>query len=153
MVETRARAFDTAVLRKPLSFARGGRYGFSIDSGLEVVGEKRDCDAPLKSMFIALNHEVWAHDRLDRLILTPDRPFCKTLVWNLRWRSLWARESVRRRAASFKRPTRSLRNCPSAAESHSPPRGGTSRRAWRQKIERGIFSSKCSHLDERAAIS
>ena len=60
---------DRAVL-KGAAFVRGGRYGVSIDFGLEVAGKKRDCDATLKSKLIALSHEVWPHNRR---ILTRDR--------------------------------------------------------------------------------
>jgi len=70
-------------LRSPLSIqpfegsrsVRGGRYGISIDFGLEVVEKKNACGASFKSKFIDLNHEAQAYDRL---IVTRDRPFCKT---------------------------------------------------------------------------
>ena len=36
------------------AFVRGGRYGISIDFGLEVVGKKSTCGATSKPKFIAL---------------------------------------------------------------------------------------------------
>jgi len=47
------RAFDKTVRRKPLC-VRGGRYGISIDFGLEVVEKKSTCGATFKSKFIDL---------------------------------------------------------------------------------------------------
>jgi hypothetical protein len=56
-------------------FVRGGRYGISIDFGLEVVEKENTCEAGFKIEVHRCNHEAEAHDRL---IVTPDRPFCKT---------------------------------------------------------------------------
>ena len=56
-------------------FVRGGRYGISIDFGLEVVEKKSTCGASFKSKFIDLTMKPRLHDRL---IVTRDRPFCKT---------------------------------------------------------------------------
>jgi hypothetical protein len=56
-------------------FVRGGRYGISIDFGLEVIEEQSVCGAIFKSKFIDPTHEARAHDRL---IVTRDEPFCKT---------------------------------------------------------------------------
>jgi len=55
-------------------FVRRGRYGISIDSGLEVVEKKNICGASFKSKFIDLTMKP----RLDRVMVTRDRPFCKT---------------------------------------------------------------------------
>jgi hypothetical protein len=55
-------------------FVRGGRYGISIDFGLEVVEKKNICGASFKSKFIDLTMKP----RLDRVMVTRDRPFCKT---------------------------------------------------------------------------
>jgi hypothetical protein len=55
-------------------FVRGGRYGISIDFGLEVVEKKNICGARFKSKFIDLTMKP----RLDRVMVTRDRPFCKT---------------------------------------------------------------------------
>jgi len=58
----------------------GGRYGFSIDFGLEVV-EKQSvcdsifCDTIFESEFMDLNQETQAQDCL---IVTRDRAFCHT---------------------------------------------------------------------------
>ena len=60
---------------KGAAFVCGGRYGISINFGLEVVGRKRDCGGTLKSKFIAVNHEVLADYRLT---LMPYGPFCNT---------------------------------------------------------------------------
>ena len=56
-------------------FVRGGRYGISIDFGLEVIEKESICGATFKLKFIDLTIEAQAHDRL---IVTRDRPFCKT---------------------------------------------------------------------------
>src|SRR5271157_1893838 len=80
---TGATAWVSLDLRSSLSiqpfegsrFVRGGRYGISIDFGLEVVEKKSICGASFKSKFIDLNMESQAHDRL---IVTRDRPFCNT---------------------------------------------------------------------------
>jgi hypothetical protein len=56
-------------------FVRGGRYGISIDFGLEVIEKENTCGETLKSKFIDLNHQAEAHDRLR---VTLDRTFCKT---------------------------------------------------------------------------
>jgi hypothetical protein len=55
-------------------FVRGGRYGISIDFGLEAVEKKNICGARFKSKFIDLTMKP----RLDRVMVTRDRPFCKT---------------------------------------------------------------------------
>ena len=52
----------------------GGRYGISIDFGLEAVEKKNICGARFKSKFIDLTMKP----RLDRVMVTRDRPFCKT---------------------------------------------------------------------------
>jgi hypothetical protein len=51
-------------------FVRGGRYGISIDFGLEVVEKKNICGASFKSKFIDLTMKP----RLDRVMVTRDRP-------------------------------------------------------------------------------
>ena len=66
-----------------IRFVRGGRYGISIDFGLEVVEKKNICGANFKSKFIDLNHEAQAHNRL----ITRDRRFgnkpnCNLIVLN-----------------------------------------------------------------------
>jgi hypothetical protein len=53
-------------------FVRGGRYGISIDFGLEVIEKENTCGETFKSKFIDLNHQAEAHDRL---MVTLDRPF------------------------------------------------------------------------------
>jgi hypothetical protein len=50
-------------------FARGGRYGTSIDFGLGVIERKSTCGAIFKSKFINLTIKPQVHDRL---IVTPD---------------------------------------------------------------------------------
>jgi hypothetical protein len=54
-------------------FVRGGRYGISIDFGLEVVGKKSTCGATFISKFIDLTIEAQAHRRH---IVTRDTPLC-----------------------------------------------------------------------------
>jgi hypothetical protein len=54
-------------------FVRGGRYGISIDFGLEVIEKESVCGSTFESRFIKLTHEAQ-----DCLIVTRDRLFCKT---------------------------------------------------------------------------
>jgi hypothetical protein len=56
-------------------FARGGRYGISIDFGLEVIEKQMVCGAIFKSKFIESDHQAQAHDRL---IVIRDGPFRMT---------------------------------------------------------------------------
>jgi hypothetical protein len=60
---------------KGAAFVRGGRYGISIDFGLEVVEGESTCSETFKSRFMDSNHEAQAHDRL---IVTRDGQFFKT---------------------------------------------------------------------------
>src|SRR5271166_4179217 len=55
IVEVRRRALRWERVRysglKEAAFVRGGRYGISIDFGLEIVGKKSTCGASFKSKF------------------------------------------------------------------------------------------------------
>ena len=67
--------FRSSLSIQPLEgrrFVRGGRYGISIDFGLEVVEKENTCGATFKSIFLDLNHQALAHDRL---VVTRDRLF------------------------------------------------------------------------------
>jgi hypothetical protein len=56
-------------------FVRGGRYGISIDFGLEVVEKQSVCGTIFESEFIALTKKL---KLTIALIVTRDRAFCKT---------------------------------------------------------------------------
>src|ERR1700730_1568468 len=56
-------------------FVRGGRYGISIDFGLEVVEKQSVCGTIFESEFIELTQETQAQECL---IVPRDIPFCKT---------------------------------------------------------------------------
>ena len=84
-------------------FVRGGRYGISIDFGLEVVEKKNICGASFKSKFIESNHEAQArsrHGNARQTILQDSGRWCsiRMHVSNLRCCLLRARDSVRRRS-------------------------------------------------------
>ena len=93
---------------KEAAFVRGGRYGISIDFGLEVVGRKSSCGA-------TVNLELISFPMMPRLPMASSyrethhssRPTATLLlVSDLPCRWLRARASVRRKAASFKPTSR-----------------------------------------------
>jgi len=89
---------------KEAAFVRGGRYGISIDFGLEVIGRKSSCGA-------TVNVELISFPMMPRLPMASSyrethhssRPTSTLLlVSDLPCRWLRARAGVRRKAASFK---------------------------------------------------
>jgi hypothetical protein len=60
---------------KEAAFVRGGRYGSSIDFGLEIIEKKSTCSASFKSKFI---DPTWRLSS-NRLIVTRDKQFFKAL--------------------------------------------------------------------------
>ena len=80
------------------AFVRGARYGISIDFGLELIGKKSTYGASFKSKFI--------DPTLEAKLESPHRNARQTILQGS-WSRIsdavrFARDSVRRKAASFK---------------------------------------------------
>jgi hypothetical protein len=116
-------------------FVRGGRYGISIDFSLEVVEKKNICGASFKSKFIDLTMKP----RLDRVMVTRDRPFCKTRDAGV----LFVCTSRISDAACFEHAIASAAEAASFKRANRKKSRGKSCRQSRRRVEARIEMPRC----------